>query len=97
MKKYKNYTKAANELHVSQPTISVAIQKLEDELGIRLMERDNKGISITQEGETFLGYGEKILKDIQTLGEVMEELRPSAILSTLSFIHDTSSQMRVFC
>ena len=51
--RYKNYTKAAQELHVSQPTISVAIQKLEDELGIKLMERDNKS-ALPGQGKYFL-------------------------------------------
>lgn len=75
--KYKNYTKAANELYVSQPTISVAIQKLENEIGVRLLERDNKGITITEEGEVFLKYAEKILQDIQHLVAVMTDLQPS--------------------
>ena len=52
--RYKNYTKAAQELHVSQPTISVAIQKLEDELGIKLMERDNKESALPGQGKYFL-------------------------------------------
>lgn len=75
--RYKNYTKAAQELHVSQPTISVAIQKLEDELGIKLMERDNKGIRITGAGEIFLAKGEKVLDEIRDLEEIMEDLKPS--------------------
>ena len=73
--RYKNYTKAAQELHVSQPTISVAIQKLEDELGIKLMERDNKGIRITGAGEIFLAKGEKVLDEIRDLEEIMEDLK----------------------
>lgn len=38
----KNYTRAADEMYVSQPTISVSIQKLEEELGTKLIIRDNK-------------------------------------------------------
>lgn len=76
--RYKNYTKAAQELHVSQPTLSVAIQKLEDELGVRLLLRDNKGISITREGKIFLERGDKILNDVGLLEKLMEDMRPSA-------------------
>ena len=76
-KQIQNYTKAAQELHVSQPTISVAIQKLEDELGIKLMERDNKGIRITGAGKYFLQKVKKVLDEIRDLEEIMEDLRPS--------------------
>lgn len=73
----KNYTKAANLLHVSQPTISVAIQKLEEEMGVRLLERDNKNLSLTREGELFQAEGEKILAAAEGLGKLMNDLRPA--------------------
>lgn len=76
--KYKNYTKAANRLHVSQPTISLAIQKLEGELGLRLLERDNKSITLTEEGVIFLERSEKILREMEQLGKIMEDLKPPA-------------------
>lgn len=78
IRKYKNYTKAAQKLHVSQPTLSVAIQKLEEELGVKLLERNNKGIELTREGEIFLEKGEKILNDIENLEKIMEDLKPTA-------------------
>ena len=37
----RNFTKAANRLHISQPSLSVALQKLENELGLNLLVRDN--------------------------------------------------------
>lgn len=76
--KFRNYTKAANELHVSQPTISIAIQKLEEELGVRLLERDNKSLSLTEEGEIFLEKCKEILQKTEDLSHIMSDLRPSA-------------------
>lgn len=72
----KNYTKAAEQLHVSQPSISVSIQKLEEELGIKLLERDNKRVVLTREGAIFLREGELVLKQMEHLKHVMEDLRP---------------------
>lgn len=45
-----NYTRAADKLHISQPSLSAAIQKLEGELGVRLLIRDNKKVLLTREG-----------------------------------------------
>lgn len=60
--KYKHMTKASEELHVSQPAISQAIKKLEEELGGVLFVRSNKGMELTQEGEMFYSYVSGALK-----------------------------------
>lgn len=52
--KLKNLTRAAGELAVSQPNITVAIQKLETSLGVRLFDRSQKQFLLTPEGEIFL-------------------------------------------
>lgn len=71
----KNYTKAAEQLHMSQPSISVSIQKLEEELGVKLLERDNKKVVLTREGAIFLREGELVLKQAEHLKHVMDDLR----------------------
>ena len=48
-----NITRAAAELHVSQPSISMAIRELENEFGVLLLQRNNKGFEITREGTYF--------------------------------------------
>lgn len=55
-------TKASEELHVSQPAISQAIKKLEEELGGALFVRSNKGMDLTKEGEMFYSYVSGALK-----------------------------------
>ncbi len=52
--KLRNLTRAAAELEVSQPNITVAIQKLESILGLRLFDRSQKQVLLTAEGEIFL-------------------------------------------
>lgn len=48
--KYKNITRAAEHLHISQPSITMSIKSLEDNLGVALIDRSNKKIAITDEG-----------------------------------------------
>jgi DNA-binding transcriptional LysR family regulator len=56
-----NITKAADRLHVSQPSVTIGIQKLEEELGVKLLDRSQKQIALTAEGRIFLQHAEDIL------------------------------------
>ncbi|WP_042978562.1 LysR family transcriptional regulator, partial [Burkholderia sp. AU4i] len=49
-----SFRRAAERLHMAQPPLSAAIRKLEDELGVSLLERDNRGSTLTPAGEAFL-------------------------------------------
>ena len=57
----KNFTKAAEILFISQPSLSKQIKILENRLGIILLDRDNNKISLTEAGNIFLQYSERIL------------------------------------
>ena len=61
----KNITRAAQRLKVSQPNITVAIKKLESELGILLFDRSQKQLSLTPEGAVFLNRIETALRCIE--------------------------------
>lgn len=61
----RNITRAAERLKVSQPNITVAIKKLEAELGIQLFDRSQKQLSLTPEGAVFLSRVELALRNIQ--------------------------------
>ena len=61
----KNITRAAQRLRVSQPNITVAIKKLEAELGVQLFDRSQKQLSLTPEGKVFLRRIEIALRNIQ--------------------------------
>lgn len=66
------YTRAAQELNVSQPSISYAISELEAELGVPLTEKRNRTIALTPCGEFFLGYAKRA---IDTLDEGVKMTR----------------------
>lgn len=70
-----NLTRAAERLHVAQPAISVAMQKLEEELGVQLFSRNQKQFTLTTEGQVFLARVEDILSRTQDAILEMHEYR----------------------
>lgn len=53
---------AARKLFISQPSLSAAIKELEEEVGVELFKRTNRGISVTLEGEEFIGYARQLVE-----------------------------------
>jgi len=62
--KYGSINKAAEVLYVAQPNISRAIKELESQLDITIFERNNKGMSLTPEGEILIQYANRIIKQM---------------------------------
>lgn len=60
-------TEAADKLYISQPSLTNAIRELEKEMNIQIFNRTNKGISISKEGEDFLGYARQVLEQAAIL------------------------------
>ncbi|MDO4465722.1 MAG: LysR family transcriptional regulator [Bacillota bacterium] len=53
---------AARKLFISQPSLSLSIKELEEEVGMEIFIRSNRGISLTQEGEEFIGYAKQMVE-----------------------------------
>ena len=66
-------TRAAEKLHLSQPSLSNQIIHLEQELGIALFARVRKRVHLTEAGEVFVRHAQRILNDMQALAERMED------------------------
>ena len=58
---------ASQNLYVSQPALSTAIKDAEQELGIEIFNRSNRGITLTQEGVEFVGYARQVLEQVDLL------------------------------
>lgn len=76
-----NFTKAAQNLYVAQPTLSRQIQLLETELGVQLMCRSNRNVILTEAGKVFESEFDRIVKNIeaaihkiQTAGNTKKEI-----------------------
>jgi DNA-binding transcriptional LysR family regulator len=57
-----NFTKAAAQLRIAQPALSRQVQDLEDEIGVDLLKRSPRGVTITAEGKLFLEEAREVLK-----------------------------------
>ena len=60
-------TEASRRLFVSQPSVTASIRDLENEMGVHIFERTNKGVIVSEEGETFLGYARQVLDQADLL------------------------------
>ena len=72
-----NISKAAKELYISQPAISKSIQKLEENIGIKLFDRSSRGVSLTPEGELLYAH---VKSAFETLAIGEDKLRRSIAL-----------------
>jgi DNA-binding transcriptional LysR family regulator len=58
---------ASKKLFISQPSISATIRELEEEIGINIFIRSNRGISLTPEGEEFVGYAKQVVTQYELI------------------------------
>lgn len=89
-----HYTRAAEELHISQPSLSYSISELEKELNVKLFQKENRKISLTVYGEQFLPYVEKSLSLLEEGAIVLEEMagnRPQVV--QLGYFHSISASL----
>lgn len=65
-----HFGKAANACCVSQPTLSMQIKKLEEQLGVQLIERNNKSVMMTEIGQAIAAHAQQILNGVSAIKEV---------------------------
>ncbi len=74
---WRHFQAAADSCFVTQPTLSMQIQKLEDEIGFKIFDRNKKPVTCTEEGKAIVAQARKILAESQRLGELVSELKGS--------------------
>ncbi len=70
-----SYTQAAQQLHLSQPAVSMQVKQLEENLGLPLFEQLGKKIYLTDAGHEFYNYSQEISRLLDEAGEVLEGLK----------------------
>ncbi len=105
----RHFSRAAEQCHVSQPTLSVAIKKLEAGLGVQLFERRKQDISLTSIGALIVEQAQRVLEEVETIkllatggrDQLAGPLRVGAIYTIgpylfphlIPALHDRASQM----
>jgi DNA-binding transcriptional LysR family regulator len=75
----RHFARAAAAANVAQPTLSAAIRKLEEDLGVPLVERTHRFVGLTVEGDRLLGWARQVLADYQSLQDDLSGLRQGLI------------------
>jgi len=70
-----NYTRAAEELHLTQPAVSMQIKQLEEHLAVPLFEQLGKRIHLTEAGQEVLGYARAINQQLDELESVLNRMK----------------------
>lgn len=70
---HRHFVTAADHCHITQPTLTMQLKKLEDELGVLLFDRTKKPLRPTPEGEKFIAKARKILRDLDLLKDGLDE------------------------
>ena len=70
----RNFTRAANDLHLSQSALTVQIQQLEESLGVLLFDRNKRGATLTAAGKDVLGPLQRLFNDAQAIVDHAHEL-----------------------
>lgn len=75
--KFRNFAKAADACEISQPTLSAMLAKLEEELDVRIFERNNKNVKPTVVGEKLLAQAKKVVMEAGRIEEIAAEEKNS--------------------
>lgn len=77
VEKHRHFAKAAASCHVTQPTLSMMIQKLEDELEIKIFDRSKQPVVPTPNGELVIEQAHKILLEVTRLHDILRQQKSS--------------------
>lgn len=88
--KTQHFNHAADNLSISQPSLSRAIASLENELGVILFERTGRNVSLTKAGQIFLEHTTKILEDISVAERKMHQLACSGGEISVAYVFPLS-------
>lgn len=83
-----SFSRAAQNLHLSQPTVSHQVSSLEDELGAQLLTRSTRSVRLTEEGHAFLGYAIEIVDLVERSRRQLARSRKRSATTLRVGVHD---------
>lgn len=94
----KSISKVSNKFHISQPALSHQLSSLEKELGVKILERSNKGVKLTDKGKILYNYSKEMIKlhnnlldDISMESETKKEIKINILSTYGNFLVDNIS------
>lgn len=84
--KYGSFSRAAKELFIAQPSLSTAIKELETELGLQILDRSNKGISFTLQGELVLQKAQTIIAELDSMYQLQDDMTMHGLSKKLRLV-----------
>lgn len=87
----KSISKVANSAHISQPALSQQLQKLEVNLGYKLLDRSNKGVELTEKGLIVLKYADNIVRTYETMMKQLEDCENDLTINIEICLHTAST------
>lgn len=70
----RNFSRAAEKLHIAQPSLSQQLSKLEQELGVKLFQRNTSTVELTYAGASFIEHARKIMDAVEQLRQEMDDI-----------------------
>ena len=70
---HQNFTKAARHCHVTQPTLSMQVQKLEEELNVQIFDRGKKPIELTAVGAKIVAQAKNIVAEAERINDIVDQ------------------------
>jgi DNA-binding transcriptional LysR family regulator len=70
-----NFTRAGEDVHLSQPSVSVRMRQLEEELGVKLFEQLGKRVALTEAGQLLVPYATRVIAAMRDAREAIEGLQ----------------------
>ncbi len=84
---YGSITMAAQKLYITQPSLSKAVSELEQEMGITIFLRSNRGVILSEEGTKFLSYARQVVEQAELLEQTYKHTKPIKRVFAVSSQH----------
>jgi DNA-binding transcriptional LysR family regulator len=90
--KVQNFTRAADELAITQSALSRSIARLEEEMGVQLFERKVRGVVLNRYGSAFLQHVNQVIREMNVAQQILNEMMdPLHVTISLGFVHSLRS------